>query len=158
MQIQIIQHLFFSTNFPNAKKNFLNCHYAICKLTENESGEASSHNWNIWLCRLELTLPHCQNIMLSIWKPSWRSLPAASKMVVLAHSRAALIGSSLAVCQTLILSLSLLVLTLITCLPSGVISLTTLRPFKGQSMSQCTYCILWLNGEWVHHWISGGQS
>lgn len=107
----------FSTYCTSAKKNiFLNCHDAICALIENDCVEASSHDWSRWLYRLELTLPHCQNIMLSIWKPSWLSLPAASKMVVLAPSRAALIAPSLAVCQALILSSSLPALSLITCL------------------------------------------
>ena len=63
---------------------------------------------HVGLCRLELSLLHCQDIMLSIRKPSWRGLPRClCKMVVLACSRAALIAPSLAIRAWSVPSLSL---------------------------------------------------
>lgn len=154
VQRKIKQQLYTANNFKPGVENATEKNWPLLWHVYSEIKAFSCSEDTSDLCRLELSLRHCQNIVLTVRKPSWRSLPAASKMVVLAQSRAALIGPSLAIHQTLnSLSLSLPVSSLIIRKIKMKLSseVTLLRPFKGQSLS------LYVT-EWMNQWVGGTQS
>lgn len=108
--------------------------------------KAFSCGEDTWLCRLNLSLLHCQSIMLAVRKPSWQSLPTAPKMGVLAHCRAALILRYLSDSNQSVFEPSCIKSCYIYKIKMKLsIEVTFLRLFKGQSLSQYTlhcYCKL----------------